>query len=173
MERPEMEREASEMSVSEFIETFGHVFEGSPWIAENAWYRGLGARNDTAAGLHEALCNEIRRASHEQKLELLRAHPELGVAMGGRELSESSRGEQLRSGLDACTPEEYAEFQRLNARYREKFGFPFILAIKGYHRRQILEIFRQRVEHGPEEEFQAALAQVMKIGLFRLQELYE
>jgi OHCU decarboxylase len=168
-----MEREASEMSVSEFIETFGHVFEGSPWIAENAWYRGLGARNDTAAGVHEALCNEIRRASHEQKLELLRAHPELGVAMSGRELSESSRGEQLRSGLDACTAEEYAEFQRLNARYREKFGFPFILAIKGFHRRQILEIFRQRIEHSPEEEFQAALAQVMKIGLFRLQELYE
>jgi OHCU decarboxylase len=173
MERPEMVRESSEMSVSEFIETFGHVFEHSPWIAENAWYRGLGARNDTVAGLHEALCNEIRRADHEQKLELLRAHPELGVAMGGRELSASSHREQLRSGLDACTPEEYAEFQRLNAAYREKFGFPFILAIKGYHRRQILEIFRQRLGHGQEEEFQAALAQVMKIGLFRLQELYE
>lgn len=168
-----MAREPSEMGATEFIETFGHVFEHSPWIAENAWYRGLGARNDTAAGLHEALCNEIRRADDEQKLELLRAHPELGVAIGRGELSESSRREQQRSNLDACTPEEYAEFQRLNAAYREKFGFPFILAIKGYHRKQILEIFRQRLGHGPEEELQAALTQVMKIGLYRLQELFE
>jgi 2-oxo-4-hydroxy-4-carboxy-5-ureidoimidazoline decarboxylase len=102
----------------------------------------------------------------------LRAHPQLACAKGPEGMTVTSRGEQRRSGLEQCSPEEFAEFQRLNAAYLEKFGFPFILAIKGYQRRQILEIFRARMQHSEEEEFQAALAQVMKIGLFRLQEIY-
>jgi OHCU decarboxylase len=163
----------SDMNESGFMETFGQVFEHSPWIAENTWFRGLDTRHDTAAGLHEALCNEIRRADHDEKLDLLRAHPELGAAMTTGELTESSRLEQHRSGLNECTPAEFAGLQQLNADYREKFGFPFILAIKGYHRKQILEIFRQRLAHSHDEEFQAALGQVMKIALFRLQELFE
>ena len=85
----------------------------------------------------------------------------------------TSRGEHRLSGLDQCSEEEFSEFQQLNKAYREKFGFPFILAIKGYHRRQILEIFRTRLQHSVEEEFQTALAQVMKIAMFRLQDIYK
>ena len=167
-----MKIEPGEMDSTEFMDTFGHVFEHSPWIAENVWNDGLDARHDTAFGMHEVMCNEIRRADAEQKLELLRAHPQLACAKGPEGMTVTSRGEQRRSGLEQCSPEEFAEFQRLNAAYLEKFGFPFILAIKGFQRQKILEIFRTRLQHSEQEEFQAALAQVMKIGLFRLQEIY-
>ncbi|MGH8033994.1 MAG: 2-oxo-4-hydroxy-4-carboxy-5-ureidoimidazoline decarboxylase [Lysobacterales bacterium] len=168
-----MKIEPGDLDRSEFLETFGSVFEQSPWIAENVWNDGLDTRHDTAAGMHEVMCNEIRQADLEQKLELLRAHPQLACAISREGLSKASRGEQRRSGLEQCTEEEFAGFKRLNAAYQEKFGFPFILAIKGFQRKQILEIFRNRLKHSPEEEFQAALAQVMRIGLFRLQEIME
>ncbi len=165
--------EPSDMDQEEFLEIFGPVFEHSPWIAEDVWNDGVEVRHDTVPGMHEAMCNEIRRASAEAKLELLQAHPELKALQADHELSSQSHGEQLRSGLDQCSAEEKAEFDALNQAYREKFGFPFILAIKGYQRKQILEIFRRRLEHSREEEFQAALVQVMKIGLFRLQDIFE
>jgi len=165
--------EPSEMSRSEFLQTFGHIFEHSPWIAENVWDAGLEVRHDTAAGLHEAMCNQIRRADDATRLELLRAHPELASPPVSQSLTAVSRGEQRRSGLDRCSAEELAEFQQLNGLYREKFGFPFIMAIKGYQPRQILDIFHQRLNHSAAEEQQMALAQVMKIGLFRLQEIFQ
>ena len=168
-----MKIEPGDLDRAEFLEAFGHVFEHSPWIAENVWEGGLDTRHETAAGLHEAMCNEIRRASHEEKLELLRAHPDLACAVSSASLSDHSRGEQRRSGLDQCSTEEFAEFQKLNGAYKKKFGFPFILAIKGFHRQKILEIFRTRMQHSEEEEFQTALAQVMKIGLFRLQDIMQ
>ena len=168
-----MKIEPGDLDRAEFLETFGHVFEHSPWIAENVWEGGLDTRHETAAGLHEAMCNEIRRASTEEKLELLRAHPDLACAVSAASLSHHSRGEQRRSGLDQCSTEEFAEFQKLNKAYKDKFGFPFILAIKGFQRQKILEIFRTRLQHSQEEEFQAALAQVMKIGLFRLQDIMQ
>lgn len=168
-----MKIEPGELDRDEFLETFGHVFEHSPWIAENVWDDGLDIRHETAAGMHEVMCNEIRRADHEQKHELILAHPDLVCAMNHDDTTTTSRGEQRRSGLDQCSVEEFAEFQRLNTAYREKFGFPFILAIKGFQRRQILEIFNKRLQHTQEEEFQTALAQVMKIGLFRLQDIME
>lgn len=167
-----MKIEPGEMDRTEFLETFGHVFEHSPWIAENVWNDGLDTRHDTAAGMHEVMCNEIRRADNEQKLELLLTHSELACAMSSPGMTNTTRGEQRLSGLDQCSAEEFAEFQRLNKAYREKFGFPFILAIKGYQRRQILEIFRNRMRHSVEDEFQAALAQVMKIAQFRLKDIY-
>lgn len=168
-----MAPEPSEMTHEEFLETFGPVFEHSPWIADGVWNGGVEFRHDSVAGMHESMCNEIRQADEEQKLELLKAHPELAASVGeGEELTGHSRREQRGAGLHQCTPEEYAEFKRLNEAYREKFGFPFILAVKGYHRRQILEIFRKRLEHTPEEELPAALHQVMRIGLFRLEEIF-
>jgi OHCU decarboxylase len=165
--------EPSDMDREEFMEIFGPVFEHSPWIAEDVWNDGVEMRHDTAPGMHEAMCNEIRKASKEAKLELLQAHPDLKALQADHELTSHSHGEQMRSGLDQCSAEEKAEFDRLNLAYREKFGFPFILAIKGFQRKQILEIFRKRLEHDPEEEFQAALAQVMKIALFRLQDIFQ
>lgn len=164
--------EPSDMDREEFMEIFGPVFEHSPWIAEDAWNDGVETRHDTAPGMHEALCNEIRRASNEAKLELLQAHPELKAMEADHGLTSHSHGEQMRSGLDQCSAEEKAEFDRLNLAYQEKFGFPFILAIKGFQRKQILEIFHRRLEHSREEEFQVALGQVMKIALFRLQAIF-
>ncbi|MEJ8569709.1 2-oxo-4-hydroxy-4-carboxy-5-ureidoimidazoline decarboxylase [Elongatibacter sediminis] len=168
-----MNLQPSEMTHEEFLEMFGPVFEHSPWIAERVWEHGVEFRHDTIAGMHQALCNEIRRAGRDEQLELLRAHPELAVQVGAGELTGHSRREQRGAGLDRCTESEYAEFQRLNQAYREKFGFPFIVAVKGYQRGQILEVFRTRLAHVEEEEFQAALHQVMRIGLFRLQEIFE
>lgn len=168
-----MDLDPSEMTHEEFIETFGPVFEHSPWIAERVWEGGVEFRHDSVSGMHTAMCNEIRRAGEDEKLELLRAHPELAARVGDGELTGHSRREQHGAGLDDCTEAEYEEFQRLNHAYREKFGFPFILAVKGYKRRQILEIFRARLEHDPDEEFQAALHQVMRIGLFRLEDIFK
>lgn len=168
-----MSPEPSEMTREEFLETFGPVFEHSPWVAHRVWEHGLEFRHDTVSGMHEALCNEIRQADDDEKLALLRALPELAASVGaGEVLTGHSRREQHGAGLHQCTPAEFEEFERLNKAYREKFGFPFILAVKGYQRRQVLEIFRKRIEHDPEEEFQAALHQVMKIGLFRLEDIY-
>ena len=165
--------EPSEMSQTEFMDTFADVFEHSPWIAENVFDTGLETRHDSAGGLHEAMCNQIRRASVEDKLELLRQHPELAGSTAPEDLTHSSHGEQKRSGLDRCSEAELAEFKQLNAAYREKFGFPFIMAIKGYQPKQIIDVFRQRLQHTPDEELQTALTQVMRIGLFRLQAIFE
>jgi 2-oxo-4-hydroxy-4-carboxy-5-ureidoimidazoline decarboxylase len=167
-----MQTEPGEMGHTEFLETFGQVFEHSPWIAQNVWDYGLDRRQDTAAGMHDFMCNEIRQAEVESQLELIRSHPELACSKGPEGMTPTSHLEQRLSGLDECSREEFDEFQKLNKAYLEKFGFPFILAIKGFQRSKILDIFRSRIEHSAEEEFQIALAQVMRIGLFRLQDIY-
>jgi OHCU decarboxylase len=167
-----METEPGDMDRTKFLEIFGHVFEHSPWIAQNVWDFGLDRRQDTAAGMHEVMCNEIRQADFEVQLELLKSHPELACSKGPEGMTPTSRIEQRLSGLDQCSIEEFNEFQSLNKTYQGKFGFPFILAIKGFQKSKILEFFRTRIDHTAEEEFQIALAQVMKIGLFRLQVIY-
>lgn len=108
-------------------------------------------------------------ASEDERLALLRAHPDLAgrLALAG-ELSADSTAEQAGAGLDRCTPQELEEFQALNERYKTRFGFPYILAIKGRHREQILENFRARVENDPEAEFEEAIEQVRRIALLRL-----
>jgi len=105
-------------------------------------------------------------------MSLLRAHPELAAARAeGEDLTAHSHSEQRGAGLDRCRPDEFTEFQRLNAAYRQKFGFPFIVAVKGLDRRQILDRFRSRLQNTPEAEFEEAVAQVIRIGYFRLEQL--
>ena len=153
--------------------TFGGVFEHSPWIAEAVWDTGLTGRHDTAAGLHQSFREVIRQSGREEKLALLLAHPELAVGIASDEqLTESSQREQWGAGLDRCNPEEFSEFRKLNASYREKFGFPFIMAVKGFNRDDILESFRARLENTGDEEFQAAVEQVIRIGQFRIDSLF-
>ncbi len=168
-----MALDPSEMSHEEFTETFGPVFEHATWVAERVWEDGVEFRHDTVSGMHAAMCNEIRQADEDEQLALLRAQPELAVRIGtGPAPGGHARAEQHGAGLDRCSEAEFEAFQQLMRAYREKFGFPFVLAVRGYQRKQVLDLLRARLEHEAGEEFQAALHQVMKIGLFRLQEIF-
>ena len=160
------------MTREAFVARFGGVFEHSPWIAEAAWDAGFAPEHDTAEGLHAALCRAMRAADRERQLALIRAHPDLAgrLAVAGGLTAESS-AEQASAGLDRCTPEEYARFQKLNDAYKARFGFPFIMAVKGRSRPEILEAFERRVANDPGAEFATALEQVERIALLRLRDL--
>ena len=152
---------------------FGAVFEHSPWIAKSVWDLGLTGRHDTADGLHQSFREVIHQSGREEKLALLRAHPELAVGVASDEqLTESSQREQRGAGLDRCSREEFSEFQKLNHSYADKFGFPFIMAVKGCNRRDILQSFRARLDHSGDEEFQTAVEQVIRIGRFRIERIF-
>jgi len=163
----------AQLSRKAFLARYSDVFEHSSWIAEKVWDSGLD-QQATAEGLHAAFGNFILEATPEQQLALLNAHPELAVAVQKQQdLTADSQSEQSGAGLDRCTTEEFEEFQRLNSSYREKFGFPFIMAVRGKDRRQILNAFRARLANSRGEEFQTALAQVLLIGKFRIFERFE
>ena len=163
----------SQLDKPEFMAVFSGVFEHSSWIAEAVWEAGLSSRHDSVTGLHQAFGDVIRQSERENKLALLRAHPQLAVGIASDEqLTESSQREQRGAGLDRCSPDEFSEFRKLNAAYREKFGFPFIMAVKGFNRDDILESFRARLENTGDEEFQAAVEQVIRIGQFRIDSLF-
>ncbi len=162
----------SRMDRTAFLARFGHVFEHSPWVPEGAFDAGLTPAADTAEGLHAAMIAVLRAAPRERQLALLNAHPDLAgkLAVCG-ELTADSTSEQASAGLDRCTPEEFQRFTGLNDAYKAKFGFPFILAVKGRTRAEILEAFERRIHNTPEEEFATALAQVERITLLRLKDL--
>lgn len=155
-----------------FIATFGGVYEHSDWIAEQVWDSGLDPSHNTVEGLQAAMKEVIEIAGHGPQLALLRAHPDLAgkLAVSGK-LTAESTGEQASAGLDQCSPEEFEAFQSLNTAYKDKFGFPFILAVKGRNRAEILENFRARVELDPVDEFAEALSQVHQIARLRLGDL--
>lgn len=154
-----------------FVARFGRLFEHSPWIAEQV-YDLVGAETTDPSFLPGLFRQIVMSASMEQQLDLLRAHPELACALAEPEqLTAASQQEQAGAGLDRCSNFELDEFARLNRAYREKFGFPFIVAVKGLSRTDILEQFRARLDHEPDAEFHRALEQVCKIGDFRLETL--
>lgn len=157
---------------TDFLARFGGVFEHSPFIAERALEAGAVALPLTAAGVHRALSDAFRAATRDERLGVLKAHPDLAgrLAIAG-ELTEDSRREQAGAGLDRLTPAEHARFTALNAAYTEKFGFPFIVAVKGLTKDDILAAFERRIGNGPEAEFETAAAQVERIALLRLQAL--
>ena len=163
----------SEMNRKAFLDTFGGVYEASRWIAESVWADGVTGDHDTTAGLHRAMRRVVENADETAQLALLQAHPSLAgrLAMQGK-LTAESKSEQESAGLDRCTPAEFEEFHALNGRYQEKFGFPFILAVRGRDRQYILESFRRRVENDRNAEFAEALEQVHRISLLRLEALF-
>jgi 2-oxo-4-hydroxy-4-carboxy-5-ureidoimidazoline decarboxylase len=148
------------MNKADFIQKYGAVYEHSPWVAEAAYGAG-----DIAAAMRAA----VEESGRDKQFILIRAHPDLGEKLDT--LTASSVSEQQGAGLNQCSPEEFAEFQQLNAAYKKKFGFPFIVAVKGLNRQEILERFRARIEHDPEVEFRTALDQIHRIAAFRLAEL--
>lgn len=164
----------SHMTQEDFMDVFGGVYEHTPWIAEAVYAAGLTGSQDTVAGLHDSLRTNVDDADDEKKLALLRAHPDLAgkLAISG-ELTAESTSEQASAQLDKCTPEEFAEFQSLNDRYKEAFGFPYILAVRGRNRQEILENFRSRVDNTPDTEFAEALKQVHRIALLRIEALFQ
>lgn len=152
-----------------FVAALGGIFEHSPWIAAEAHAAGP---FPSVASLHEAMLDVVRRAPRERQLALIGAHPELaGRAMVRNELTADSSSEQSGAGLTACSPEEYATLVDLNARYNAKFGFPFILAVRGHDRASVIAEFARRVERDAETEFAEALAQIARITRLRLEAL--
>ena len=160
------------MERDDFVARFGGVFEHSPWIAERAFDQGLPADCDSATGLHGALCSVFRAASDSERLGVLNAHPDLAgrLALAGGLTGDSTK-EQASAGLDSLTPEELAHFTGLNDAYQEKFDFPFIMAVKGRSKGEILDAFETRIENDSETEFRTACGEVERIALLRLQDL--
>ncbi len=163
----------SAMDRAAFLEHFGGVYEHSSWIAEQVFDTGLGPLTDTPSGLSAAMREVVDQAGREPQRVLLRAHPDLAgrLAVSG-ELTAASSAEQAGAGLDQCTPEEFSAFTELNTRYSEKFGFPFIVAVRGLDRAGILDRFRQRVEHDQDTEFNEALSQVHRIARLRIDDVF-
>ncbi|MGY5808025.1 2-oxo-4-hydroxy-4-carboxy-5-ureidoimidazoline decarboxylase [Rhizobium sp. LEGMi198b] len=160
------------ISRDDFVSRFGGVFEHSPFIAERAFDAGAIAEPLTSGGVHAALVRFFRAAGEEERLGVLRAHPDLAgrLAIAG-ELTEDSRKEQAGAGLDRLSPGEHARFTELNAAYVTKFGFPFIIAVKGLGKEDILAAFETRIDNDRDAEFATATAQVEKIALLRLQSM--
>jgi urate oxidase len=132
----------------------------------------LGPSNDTAIGLHFALRTQFRLASTEERLAVLRAHPDLaGKLAAAKRLTEASAAEQASAGLDALTDDEREKFTRMNTAYVGKFGFPFIIAVKDNTKASILAAFETRLGNDAEQEFATACAQVERIALLRVQAL--
>jgi OHCU decarboxylase len=162
----------SQMSREAFVARFGSVFEHSPWIAERAHGLELGPAHDSARGLHNALARMFRSATPEERLGVLTAHPDLaGKLAAARRLTAESTQEQASAGLDALTDAERDTFQRLNADYVAKHGFPFIIAVRDNTRASILAAFQTRIANDTATEFATACAQVERIAEIRLQDM--
>jgi urate oxidase len=155
-----------------FVKTFGGIFEHSPWVAERAHDGELGPANDDALGLHAALCAHFRLASEEERLGVLKAHPDLARKLAAAEtLTDSSAAEQASAGLDRLTDAERGRFTRLNDAYTAKFGFPFIIAVRDHDKPAILAAFERRLEGDRTTEITEACRQVERIARLRLDEL--
>ena len=155
----------SELSHAEFLARFGSVYEASPWVAEGVWPAVEDGGLDDPAALAAAMRAEVDAAPREMQLALIRAHPELASRA---RMADASVKEQSGAGLDRCSAEEFAAFQRLNGAYNARFGFPFIVAVKGLSRADILAAFEARLANDPDTEFATAIAQIHRIAGFRV-----
>ncbi len=161
------------MDKADFVARFGGVFEHSPWIAERAFGMEMGPAHDRPIGLHNVLTRVFRTASHEERLGVLRAHPDLaGKLAAARRLTIDSTAEQASAGLDALTDAERAQFSALNAAYVEIHGFPFIIAVRDHDKPGILAAFERRLDNDSKTEFAEACRQVERIARLRLEDMF-
>ncbi|RVV98586.1 allantoinase PuuE [Mesobaculum littorinae] len=168
---PQDHARPSQMDRDAFVADWGGVYEHSPWIAERAHGLELGPAHDSAVGLAQALARVFRTASDDERLDVLRAHPDLaGKLAAAQRLTADSTAEQASAGLDALTDDERAAFTELNTAYQEKFGFPFIIAVRDHDKAGILAAFRQRLENDRDTEIATAARQVERIAALRLAE---
>lgn len=163
----------SSMDRETFVATFGGVFEHSPFVAERAHDLGLHAAHDAAVGLAGAMAAAFRRANPDERLAVLKAHPDLAgrLALAG-DLTADSRSEQASAGLDRLAPAELERFTALNAAYVARFGFPFIIAVKGRTKDDILRAFEARIGNTPEAELATASREVEKIAAIRIRQIF-
>ena len=156
------------LSQSKFIEIFANIFEKNIWIAERLY-------NQKPFNSFKDLCSKIleifKTTSKENQLKIIRAHPDLADKTKISLLNIDSRAEQNRAGLDKCSEKEFNEFKSLNDSYKKKFNFPFILAVRGKNKIEILNEFKKRILNNKEKEFKEAIAQVCRIADLRLKEL--
>ena len=159
----------SQLPYDDFSALYGNIFEQSEWVAERTYHGELGPAHDTATGLHAAMCLVFRSASDEERLGVLRAHPDLaGKLAAAKRLTNASTAEQASAGLDALTDAERKTFGELNAAYVEKFGFPFIIAVRDNTKAKILRAMKQRLGNDRDTEFATACRQVERIAELRL-----
>ncbi|TVP48622.1 MAG: 2-oxo-4-hydroxy-4-carboxy-5-ureidoimidazoline decarboxylase [Halomonas sp.] len=152
-----------------FTHHYGDVYEHSPWVAEAAWRKGLTEAHDAPNALAELMGLMLQQASSEQQIQVIQAHPDLaGKAALAGELTQDSTSEQAGAGLDQCSPEELARFEYLNETYKQQFGFPFVIAVKGLDRHAILAAFEERLGNDAVTERQTAIEQIIRIARFRL-----
>ncbi|KMN11910.1 OHCU decarboxylase [Pseudomonas weihenstephanensis] len=162
----------STLSREAFVQAFADIYEHSPWVAEKAYDLGLDASVDQIESLHQRMSDILLSADHASQLALINAHPDLaGKAAVQGQLTEASTHEQAGAGIHQCTAEEFQRFTELNDAYKAKFKFPFIMAVKGSDRHQILAAFETRIHNPADTEFKCALAEINKIALFRLLQL--
>ncbi|WP_019199432.1 allantoinase PuuE [Afipia birgiae] len=161
----------SSMPRALFVEVFGDIFEHTPQIAELTHRTGLSAAHDTASGLHRALVDTMRSMNDAEKRALVDAHPDLAGRLAlANQLTADSTNEQSSAGLDRLTPDELARFVSLNEAYKNRFGFPYILAVKNRTKDEILTNFEMRLKNDITAEFKTALEQIERIALLRLQD---
>ena len=155
-----------------FLAQFGGVYEHSPWVAARAYDQGLTEADNIVETLAGRMATVLAEASRQEQLDLINAHPDLaGKAALAGELTDSSTDEQSRAGLSQCTAEELARFHELNNAYKEKFGFPFIMAVRNANKALILEGFETRIHNDADTEFQTALVEINKIARLRMMEM--
>ena len=161
----------NQASADAFVAALSGIFEHSPWVAAAAAQQRPFASIDA---LHRTMSQVVETSGEAKQLALINAHPELaGKAAVRGELTAESTREQSGAGLNLCTQEEFDRLQALNQAYRDKFGFPFILAVRGYDRHGIIANFEQRVNHDRAEELRTSLDQIYRIAGFRLNDLIQ
>ncbi len=159
----------SALAQAAFVARLGGIFEHSPWIAERAWSARPFASVDA---LHDAMTSVLRAASTTEQLALIRAHPELaGKEAAAGTLTAASTSEQHGAGLDQCSAAELQRLRSLNAAYRARFDFPFVIAVKGLSRHQIIAALETRLNNDAATEFRTCLDEIGKIARFRLDAL--
>jgi OHCU decarboxylase len=160
------------MRPEEFIERYGGVYEHSSWVAEDICAEdtfGEGIDPSDTDSLVTLFAECVDNASRYRRLALIRAHPDLaGRAAVAGELTNESTEEQASASIDQCTPDEFARFQDFNERYKKKFEFPFVMAVRDSNRAAILAAFEERLQNDPEEEFECAISEIHKIARLRL-----
>ena len=155
----------NQLNKSDFLSIFGNIFEKTEWIAEKVFdLKPFKSIDD----LFSRMINQYENCDKEQILIILNSHPELAVE---KKLTKDSSNEQSGASLNECTYEEFEEFKKLNIEYRTKFGFPFIIAVKGKNKNNILNDFRKRIQNDLNSEFEEAKKQVMKIASFRFNDI--
>jgi len=151
-----------------FVAHYGGIYEHSAWVAEESFAEACEISDP--ATLAQVFASCVDEAPYDRKLTLIRAHPDLAekAAVAG-DLTNESSAEQSSAGIDQCTPEEYEQFQSLNAQYRDKFGFPFVMAVRDSNRGDILSEFGRRMRNDEATEFATAITEIHKIARLRLE----